>query len=82
MKNKKRVLVLGASGFLGYNISEALSKREDLDVFGTYLTNKYGRINTENQSERLFRIDLTQKTLRGFVLIPFLLVQSPEQFIP
>ena len=62
MKNKKRVLVLGASGFLGYNISEALSKREDLDVFGTYLTNKYGRINTENQSERLFRIDLTKKT--------------------
>lgn len=35
---KKRVLICGASGFIGRNIFEALSKRNDLEVVGTYNT--------------------------------------------
>ncbi|MDO8495038.1 MAG: NAD-dependent epimerase/dehydratase family protein [bacterium] len=42
---KKRVLVCGASGFLGYNIFRLLATRGDLDVHGTYLTNRYGRLD-------------------------------------
>ncbi|MDP3731064.1 MAG: NAD-dependent epimerase/dehydratase family protein [bacterium] len=67
MKNKKRVLVLGASGFLGYNIFNHLSKREDLDVHGTYLENSYGRLNLTKDSERLTRIDLTKEESVQFV---------------
>ncbi len=59
MTTKKRVLVLGASGFLGFNLFEALSKREDLDVWGTYQTNRYGRINP--YSQRLTKADLTKE---------------------
>jgi nucleoside-diphosphate-sugar epimerase len=34
--DKKKVLVTGATGFLGRNVFEFLSKRDDLDVYGTY----------------------------------------------
>lgn len=33
---KTRVLVTGASGFIGRNLFETLSQRDDLDVLGTY----------------------------------------------
>lgn len=36
---KKRVLICGASGFIGRNIFETLSKREDLEVYGLYHRN-------------------------------------------
>src|SRR3989338_4315781 len=35
-KIKKKVLVCGASGFIGRNIAERLSLRNDLEVYGTY----------------------------------------------
>jgi len=41
----KKVLVLGASGFVGFSIFEALSKRDDLEVWGTYQRNRYQRLN-------------------------------------
>ena len=37
---KNTILVLGASGFIGKNIAQRLSKRKDVIVYGTYLTNK------------------------------------------
>lgn len=72
MSTKKRVLVCGASGFLGKNIFEYLSKREDLEIHGTYLSNRYGRIDTLNP--RFCRADLTNQeevrdTIKGFDII-------------
>lgn len=37
---KKKVLICGASGFIGRNLFEALSARPDLEVHGTYLNSK------------------------------------------
>jgi len=57
---KKQVLVLGASGFTGYNIFDRLTKREDLEVIGTFHTNRYGRCRVR-ENPNLFRVDLTDK---------------------
>lgn len=56
---RKRVLICGASGFIGFNLFQALSKRNDLDVIGTYLSNRYNRIDPKNA--KLVRVDLTDK---------------------
>lgn len=53
---KRRVLVCGASGFIGRNIFEVLSKRGDLEVRGTCLTR-----NFLPGDSRLIRADLTSK---------------------
>ncbi len=58
MTTQKRILVCGAGGFLGKNIFDALSKRDDFEVFGTWLTNRYRRITP---GKKLFRTDLTKK---------------------
>ncbi len=52
---KRKVLICGASGFIGINLFEHLSKREDLDVYGTYLTEKI------SDSPRLIKADLTRR---------------------
>lgn len=54
--NKKTVLICGASGFIGRNIAERLSKRKDLQVFGTYLTEKPSIKNVS-----LSKVDLTKE---------------------
>lgn len=54
---KKRVLVCGASGFIGRNLFQSFSARQDLEVYGTYLKN-----NTHSQlelSHHLQQADLT-----------------------
>src|SRR4051812_44152644 len=33
---KKKVLVCGATGFIGRNIAEKLSQRKDLEIYGTH----------------------------------------------
>lgn len=42
MKNnkKQKIVILGASGFIGRNLAERLVKRDDLKVYGTYLEEK------------------------------------------
>lgn len=55
----KKVLVCGAGGFLGKNIFDALCRRDDFEVYGTYLTNGYQRIGPNDQ--RLMRLDLSNK---------------------
>lgn len=52
---KKKILVCGASGFIGRNIYEALSSRKDLEVFGTYNTRKF------STGKNLIKADLTKK---------------------
>lgn len=54
---KKKVLICGASGFIGRNLFEYLSQRSDLDVYGTYLNNP--NLNKQMLSSYLLRADLT-----------------------
>lgn len=35
--NKKKILICGATGFIGRNIAEFFLQRDDLEVYGTYL---------------------------------------------
>src|SRR5579872_3386751 len=37
---KTKILICGASGFIGKNIAERLVKRDDLEVYGTYFKTK------------------------------------------
>jgi len=34
---KQKILICGATGFIGRNIAERISQRDDMEVFGTYL---------------------------------------------
>ncbi len=56
---RKKVLVCGAGGFLGNHVFSKLSSHPDLEVKGTFLTNRYGRINPNDR--RLIKADLTCK---------------------
>ena len=54
---KKKVLVCGATGFIGRNIAEYLAGRNDLEVYGVYLKSeplKESRI-------KMIKADLTDK---------------------
>lgn len=52
---KKKVLVCGASGFIGRNIFERLSERKDIELVGTYRHNRF------SSDSRLVQADLTDK---------------------
>lgn len=54
---KIKVLVCGASGFIGRNIIERLVQRDDLKVYGTYFETKP---NIKDSS--LIRVDLTKES--------------------
>jgi nucleoside-diphosphate-sugar epimerase len=54
---KKRMLVCGATGFIGRNIAEALAENEDLEITGTYLNSE----PFANPRINLIRADLTVK---------------------
>lgn len=56
---RKKVLVCGASGFLGNHVFSELSGHPDLEVKGTFLTNRYNRIDPNDR--RLIKADLTCK---------------------
>ena len=50
-----KILICGASGFIGRNLFEILSQRPDLDVYGTYLNRRFSK------NKRLRRADLTDQ---------------------
>ena len=54
---KKKILICGATGFIGRNITEFLAKRDDLEVYGTYLKSK----PLNNPRIKMLRTDLTDK---------------------
>lgn len=54
---KTKIVICGASGFIGRNIAEKLATREDLEVFGTYFKNKPLRIS---KKIKLIQADLTK----------------------
>ena len=53
---KRKVLICGASGFIGRNLYERLAKRKDLNVFGTFHTN-----NPFPKDKNIIRADLRIK---------------------
>jgi nucleoside-diphosphate-sugar epimerase len=53
--NRKKILVCGATGFIGRNISETFAMRDDLEVYGTYL--KSSPLN--NPKIKMVQADLT-----------------------
>lgn len=52
---KKKVLICGASGFIGRNLFEHLSQNPELEVFGTFWKNEF------SENKKLFRVNLTDK---------------------
>lgn len=57
MTEKKKVLVCGATGFIGRNIAEALLSRADVELYGTYFKSEPWR----DERITLTRADLTNK---------------------
>ncbi|QQG40406.1 MAG: NAD-dependent epimerase/dehydratase family protein [Candidatus Levyibacteriota bacterium] len=54
---KTKVVICGASGFIGRNIAEKLAERDDLEVFGTYFKNKPALLS---KKIKLIQADLTK----------------------
>ncbi len=54
---KKKVLICGATGFIGRNMAEFFANREDFEVFGTYFNSK----PLDNSRIKMVEIDLTNK---------------------
>lgn len=54
-KMKRKVLVCGATGFIGRNIAESLAKNDDFQVYGTYLKSK----PLVNSKIKMIKADLT-----------------------
>lgn len=59
--SKRRVLVCGASGFIGRNVAERLSARDDLEVSGTYCATTPTGALAANPRLTLIRADLTDR---------------------
>lgn len=57
MNKKPKILICGASGFIGRNIYERLSKHRDINLIGVYKTNKF------SSDPRLIKADLTDKKM-------------------
>ncbi|MDP3697465.1 MAG: NAD(P)-dependent oxidoreductase [Candidatus Taylorbacteria bacterium] len=56
---RKKVLVCGASGFIGRNLFERLSRKTEFEVYGTYLNNK--DLNDQKPHPSLWKVDLTDR---------------------
>ena len=67
---RKKILVCGATGFIGRNIAESYAKRGNFEVYGTYLKSK----PLDNPRIKMIQVDLTNKEgvnrlLKGMDLI-------------
>lgn len=54
---KRKILVCGATGFIGRNIAESFSKRDDLEVYGTHHKSE----PLDNPRIKMVQADLTNK---------------------
>lgn len=54
---KRKILVCGATGFIGRNVAEYLAKNEDFEIFGTYLNSR----PYNNPRIKLIHANLTNK---------------------
>lgn len=55
--NKKKILVCGATGFIGRNIAETFAMRDDWEIYGTYLKS----IPHNNPKIKAIKADLTNR---------------------
>ena len=55
--NKKKILVCGATGFIGRNVAEYFSDKKNYEVFGTY----FKSIPYDNSKINFLKADLTKK---------------------
>lgn len=67
---RKKILVCGATGFIGRNIAESFAKGDDFEVYGTYLNSE----PLDNPRIKMIQADLTNKedvdrALKGIDLI-------------
>jgi len=53
----KKILICGATGFIGRNIAEFYADKNDFEVYGTYLNSK----PLENKKIKMIEVDLTNK---------------------
>lgn len=68
--DKTKVLVCGATGFIGRNLIERFAQREDMQVFGIYFKTKPDRSLARNPKISLLEVDLTddsqvKKVIKG-----------------
>ncbi|MEW6006659.1 MAG: NAD-dependent epimerase/dehydratase family protein [bacterium] len=55
--SKKKLLICGATGFIGRNIAEAFAENDDFEIYGTYLNSK----PLNNPKIKMIKADLTNK---------------------
>lgn len=53
----KKILICGATGFIGRNIAELYAKNDDFEVFGTYFNSE----PLDNSKIKMIKVDLTDK---------------------
>lgn len=56
-KIKRKILICGSTGFIGRNLIETFSEKDDFDVYGTYLNSK----PLDNHKIKMIKVDLTNK---------------------
>ncbi len=54
---KKKVLICGATGFIGRNLVETFTKKDDFELYGTYFNSE----SLDNPRIKMIRADLTNK---------------------
>lgn len=69
---RKKILICGASGFIGRNLFEHLSRNPDLEIYGTYLHDQ--TLNKAPLNPQLWRADFTdletaRKITSGFDVV-------------
>ena len=69
MSDRKRILICGASGFIGRNIAEQLSDRADLEVYGTYLDSEPPDSNIRKIQADLTQPEAVEKVVKGMDVI-------------
>lgn len=56
-KIKRKILICGSTGFIGRNLVETFSEKDDFEVYGTYLNSK----PLDNHKIKMIKADLTNK---------------------
>ncbi len=70
--NKKKILICGAAGFIGRNMAEHFSKKDDFEVYGTYFNSEpldtraqrrveKNECSSTNPRIKMIKADLTKK---------------------
>jgi len=57
MKTKKKILICGATGFIGRNAAEFFAAKNNFEIYGTYLKSK----PLNNTGIKMIKVDLTVK---------------------